>query len=121
MKLQKLYLERLAEKLNNLSPEEKERMESVNEFAHDLLKQYDLEHIKFEFGHNRKYDGICHQDRIELDLFLALNAPREVVRNIILHEIVHALVDPDPYAGHGEKWQDKARELGVTRERKYRK
>jgi predicted SprT family Zn-dependent metalloprotease len=78
-----------------------------------------LEHIKFEFGHNRQYYGICHQDRIELDLFLALNAPREVVRNIILHEIAHALVYP--FRGHGEKWQNKAKELGVTWERKYRK
>jgi predicted SprT family Zn-dependent metalloprotease len=50
---------------------------------------------------------------------LALNAPREVVRNIILHEIAHALVYP--FRGHGEKWQNKAKELGVTWERKYRK
>jgi predicted metal-dependent hydrolase len=119
MKLQKLYLERLAEKLNNLTIAEKERIEGVNEIAVQLLKRYGLEHIKFEFGHNRKYYGICHQDRIELDLFLALNAPREVVRNIILHEIAHALVYP--LRGHGEKWQTKAKELGVTWERKYRK
>jgi len=119
MNLQKFFQERLAEKLNSLTPEEKERMGSVNEIARHLLKQYGLEHMKFEFGHNRKYEGICHQDRIELDLFLALNAPGEVIRNIILHEIAHALVEP--YFGHGGKWQKKARELGVTWERKYRK
>ena len=115
----KLYLEWYTTKLNNLTPVEKERMEGVTETAIQLMKQYGLEHLKFDYCHHPRYTAICHKDRIEFDLHYALNAPLHEIRNVILHEIAHALVGSGH--GHREHWQNKARELGVTWERMYRK
>ena len=118
MRCQRIYSQKLTEKLNNLTTAEKERIDQVYEFAHQLLKQYNLETIKFEFGYGR-FDGIFSGDQIKLHLFVALNSPIKVVRNIILHEIAHAIVGT--IHKHREIWQNKARELGVTWERRYRK
>jgi len=114
----KMLTEKLTEKLRNLTPAEKERIDRVNELAHQMLKQHDLDHMKFEFGYGR-YDGICFRDRISLHLFVALNSPTKIVRNIILHEIAHAIVGIS--YKHREIWQNKALELGVTWERRYHK
>ena len=118
MRRQKIYSQKLTEKLNNLTAAEKERIDQVNELALQLLKQYNLETIKFEFGYGR-FDGIFSGDRISLHLFVALNSHIKVIRNIILHEIAHAIVGT--IHKHREIWQNKARELGVTWERRYRK
>ena len=118
MRCQRIYSQKLTEKLNNLTTAEKERIDQVYEFAHQLLKQYNLETIKFEFGYGR-FDGIFSGDQIKLHLFVALNSPIKVVRNIILHEVAHAIVGI--IHKHREIWQNKALELGVTWERRYRK
>jgi len=114
----KMLTEKLTKKLSNLTLAEKERIDRVNELAHQLLKQYDLDHMKFEFCYGR-YHGICSRDQISLHLFVALNSPIEIVRNIILHEIAHAIVGIS--YKHREIWQNKALELGVTWERRYHK
>lgn len=119
-KLKTIYLERMTAKLSNLTPLEKERMDCVTAVANQLMKQYGLEHLKFDFCHSPGHLGLCHQGTlIEIDLFYILNASDETVRNLILHEIAHALVGPGH--GHREHWQNKARELGVTWERRYHK
>ena len=118
MRRQKIYSQKQTEKLNNLTAAEKERIDQINELVHQLLKQYDLETIKFEFGYGR-FDGIFTGDRISLHLFVALNSPIKVIRNIILHEVAHAIVGI--IHKHREIWQNKARELGVTWERRYHK
>ena len=105
MRRQKIYSQKLTEKLNNLTAAEKERVDQVNELVHQLLKQYDLETIKFEFGYGR-FDGIFTGDQIMLHLFVALNSPIKVIRNIILHEIAHAVVGT--IHKHREIWQNKA-------------
>ena len=115
----KLYLELFTTKLNNLTTAEKERMNSVTEIAIQLMKQYGLEQMKFKFFLHPRYIGICHKDRIEFDLHYALRAPPHDIRNVILHEIAHALVGPGH--GHREHWQNKARELGVTWLKRYHK
>ena len=118
MRSQQIYRQKLTEKLNNLTAAEKVRIDQVNELALQMLKQYNLETIKFEFGYGR-FDGIFSGDRIRLHLFVALNSPIKVIRNIILHEVAHAIVGI--IHKHREIWQNKALELGVTWERRYHK
>lgn len=74
---------------------------------------------KWTFGLNRakRRLGVCHYDRkrIELSRHLVLLNDDEVVREVLLHEIAHALAGRE--AGHGEKWRQIALRIGARPER----
>ena len=71
----------------------------------------------FVFNDNRSSLGLCRYatKTIELSIHFVDNASMFNVRDIILHEIAHALVGWQ--AGHGLKWKQKAIELGGSGER----
>ncbi len=88
--------------------------------ALSLMKQHNLQGWIFRFnGRPFKRFGICYKDRkvIELSSKLVLINEEPRVRNVILHEIGHALAPKG--AGHGPVWRRIAREIGATDNRCY--
>jgi predicted SprT family Zn-dependent metalloprotease len=68
----------------------------------------------FCFNDNRSTLGLCKYvpKVIELSVHFVDGARMYDVRDIILHEIAHALVGWE--AGHGTKWKQKAIQIGGT-------
>jgi hypothetical protein len=56
--------------------------------------------------------GSCRHDRKEIVVGVEQVVSRYELRQSILHEIAHALSGSK--AGHGPRWQKKARELGIS-------
>lgn len=61
--------------------------------------------------------GVCRyrSKTLGLSKWFIEQAPVAEIRNVILHEIAHALVGPGK--GHGPIWKAKAREIGCTGDR----
>ena len=111
---------RFDNKLKSLLPEEKSKLESVERLAASLLYEHNLGHYKFRFGYGWRYKGRCYYNKaIVLELHYVLISEMQEIRNTLLHEIAHALLDPN--VGHRLEWQLKAKELGVTWTKAYRK
>lgn len=85
----------------------------------DLMREHGLTGWRFEFDNSVRRFGCCKHGRRTLTLSRALTYKNEVsiVRNVMLHEIAHALVG----AGHGHDWTWKrtARAIGCTGDRCY--
>jgi len=110
---------RYKHKLNNLSPKQAEKLKTIKLLANELMVLHDVNHLKFGFGYGWKYAGKCSSFKITIQLNYALNYPIEDIRNIILHEIAHAILGVGK--GHRIEWQNKAKELGVIWMQNYRK
>lgn len=81
--------------------------------ALELMSEYGLTSWTFGFDGARRRLGACWLDRKRITLsrhFVSLNA-ESTVRDVILHEIAHALT---PGEGHGPKFKRKALELGCN-------
>jgi hypothetical protein len=113
--------QRFEQKMLNLTKEEAERLKLVEELALELMKFYDVTHFKYNLGFNSNYQGLCNYSNQTITLYyhFVLSSNLDSIRNTILHEIAHVLVGPGH--AHREIWQNKAKELGVTWTRKYRK
>lgn len=88
--------------------------------ALDLMKAHGLEHLSFRYNRRRTTFGIakflCKRPvMIELSEPLVKVNDEATVRDVILHEIAHALAGID--AKHGWQWQIKARSIGCNAER----
>lgn len=80
--------------------------------AQTLMLEHNLSSWSFRFDRAKRRFGMCdytHQV-ISLSRHLTLLNETEKVREVILHEIAHALT---PDAGHGPAWRKKCRELGI--------
>lgn len=68
----------------------------------------------FDFDRATRRAGLCdfRARRITLSRHFAARATEHEVRQVLLHEIAHALAGP--HAGHGARWRALARELGYT-------
>lgn len=108
-----------AKKMKNLTPDEKEKLETVKKLALELLKEHNLSHYNFIFGYGWAYGGRCTDKTIIIQYIHALLDSMEEIKHTILHEIAHAIVGVD--VGHHIEWQNKAKELGVKFYIKYRK
>lgn len=78
-----------------------------------LMGEYGLSHWGFGFDGAKRRLGACWLGRKRITLsrhFVELNEP-ELVRDVILHEIAHALTPGD---GHGAQFKRKAREIGCS-------
>lgn len=91
--------------------------------AEKLAKKLMAEHLtmawKFKFDNAIRRFGCCSWRKWEISLsrhLVKLNSEIEV-KNIILHEIAHALVDIDIH--HGFLWKQKAIEIGCSGDRCY--
>ena len=88
-------------------------LEVARDLAFELMKQHGLEYrYRFEFDNAKRRFGHCsYQPRfITLSKHLVLLNDYETVKNVILHEIAHALVDSGK--GHNWVWREKASEIG---------
>lgn len=85
----------------------------VRSLATELMAAHGLADWEFGFDGAKRRLGACWLQRRRITLsrhFVRLNGP-EIVRDVILHEIAHALTPGD---GHGRLFKRKARELGCS-------
>src|SRR5581483_6001841 len=83
------------------------------ELACRLLVQHGLADWNFCFNHRKIYMGVCRHSRKRIELsrhFVEVNSD-ELIRDVILHEIAHALVGP--MHGHDDVWRQKCLEIGA--------
>ncbi|MBC9944316.1 SprT-like domain-containing protein [Leucobacter sp. cx-328] len=68
----------------------------------------------FDFDRAKRRAGLCNftDRRITVSRYLAEKYELEEVRQILLHEVAHALVGPD--VGHGPQWRSTAASIGYT-------
>ncbi len=95
-------------------------LEEARELALELMKKHGLEYrFRFEFDNAKRRFGHCsyYPRFITLSKHLVLLNDYETVKNVILHEIAHALVGPGK--GHNWVWKKKALEIGCDGERCY--
>ncbi|MGZ0017562.1 SprT-like domain-containing protein [Yeosuana sp. AK3] len=92
----------------------------ARELALELMKQHGLEYrFRFEFDNAKRRFGSCRFNPrfITLSKHLVQLNDYNVVRNVILHEIAHALVGPNN--GHNWVWRQTAIEIGCDGNRCY--
>ena len=91
----------------------------ARELALELMKQHGLEFWHIDFDNAKLRFGICRYKRrtIGLSKHLVQLNDYEVIRNVILHEIAHALVGSGN--GHNWVWRQKAIEIGCDGNRCY--
>lgn len=111
MKDEKRHCAFCLRKLENLTPEEKNKLEEIRLITLNLMKEYNVSYYNFKYGFSKKWAGCVSVDTIFLELIFVLTSDQETIRNTILHEIAHAIVGCRE--GHRIKWQNKAKELGV--------
>ena len=87
-------------------------LESAEDLAFELMSDFGLYYWKFKFDRAKMRFGLCdeHTKTISLSKHLVLINDIEVVENVILHEIAHALVGSKHK--HNSLFQQKARDIG---------
>jgi predicted SprT family Zn-dependent metalloprotease len=95
-------------------------LDACRSLAEELMETHGLRSAGWHFGwdHGRRRFGACHYSTKTLTLshyLVVLNSDEEV-RNVILHEIAHALA---PGHHHDWVWRSKARSIGCTGDRCY--
>lgn len=93
-------------------------------FAIKEFKRLKKEHcpeldVTFSFNNSRTKAGICYEGPLEIQLsnyfIKSPVATEQKIRDILLHELAHAIVGLDEM--HNEKWKAVAREIGCTADR----
>lgn len=91
----------------------------VRKMANEFMAEYNLldKGWQFYFNDNRSRLGVCkeYNKSIELSIWHVNNSPLEEVKNILLHEIAHAIVGCRNM--HNNVWRAKAIEIGCNGER----
>ena len=93
-------------------------LDDVRDLAHDLIAHHlDEREWSFAFDNAKMRAGLCdyRAKRISLSRYLAARYDGEEVRQILLHEIAHALAGSK--AGHGPKWKAVAKGIGYDGKR----
>ena len=85
-----------------------------------LLIQHHLSHWNFKFDAAKRRLGVCrHQSRtIGLSVAYLSLATKNEIKDVILHEIAHALVGKGH--GHDNVWRNKLIEIGGDGQRLYK-
>ncbi len=87
--------------------------------AETLLKQHALDSkgwvFRFDNATSRLGATHFHKKKITVSRHTASVATVEQMRQILLHEIAHALLPPGE--GHGKKWKELSAQLGYTGKR----
>jgi len=91
----------------------------VYQLARKLMNEHGLADWQFQFtSSRRKFATVWFKKRkMTFSRELTLINTEAIVRNVILHEIAHAVAGHD--AGHGPAWKQVARSLGCDGERCY--
>lgn len=94
-------------------------LEEAKKLNLELLIDHHLHQWSFKFDFAKRRFGCCDEytKTVSLSKHLVLINDPEVVKNVILHEIAHALVGNRH--GHNQIWQNKAREIGCIYVNRY--
>lgn len=94
-------------------------LDAVQVLALKLMEAHELEGWSFRWDGALRQAGICDHRNREIRLSARLMAiwPIEDCRDIILHEIAHAIAGSR--AGHGLQWRAVCRKIGARPERNY--
>lgn len=86
--------------------------QETQNMAQQLIKQYCPDY-GFRWHNKKRALGTCQYGpkKIALSLHFVEKATESEVKEVILHEIAHALT---PGAGHGPTWKRTAQKLGAT-------
>jgi predicted SprT family Zn-dependent metalloprotease len=100
--------------------EELRGLGDVRRMAEQLMMEHGVSGWSFSYDNAKRRFGACHYRKqaitLSRDLTEAnINKP-DVIRDVILHEIAHALT---PGAHHGPRWQAMAARIGARPERCY--
>ncbi len=89
------------------------RLFEVADEARELMDRYGLRDWSIDFNSTRRQLGACEwaTKRILISRMHAVQKPPELVTDVILHEIAHALAGPG--AGHGPAWKSIAVRIGA--------
>jgi len=93
------------------------RLRKAESLARALMRAHDLGGWGFRFNNAKKRFGYCDSEQHTLSLsrhYVSLNS-EELVRDVILHEIAHALVGEGN--GHNEQWKKVANSIGASPQR----
>jgi predicted SprT family Zn-dependent metalloprotease len=93
------------------------RRSEVEELAIALMRRHGLAQWEFAFNRRKRALGLCRYTlrRIELSSHFALAHDEPEVRDVILHEIAHALAGHG--AAHGPRWKSICKSIGARPER----
>lgn len=82
--------------------------------AFEMLNEYLDDTWSFSFDRAKRRAGACHysKTRISVSQFFVMKANEAEFRQVMLHEISHALAGP--LANHGPEWKRIARTIGYT-------
>lgn len=89
-----------------------QHLTQIRELARELLQMYGLTDWSFEFDRARTRAGLCNFQlrRISVSRHYSMVSSLDDVRQVLLHEIAHALVGKAQ--GHGRIWRAKASSIG---------
>jgi predicted SprT family Zn-dependent metalloprotease len=90
---------------------------AARRLARTLMTQHGVGHWRLEFDNAVRRFGQCRygSQTISLSRKLVELNPESEVRDVILHEIAHAMVGPRQ--GHGAAWVRQARAIGYSGQR----
>lgn len=99
----------------------------AQQLARTLMDKHGLTHVPFEFDRGKRRLGATHMmyplgnkragivKKITLSAHYVDLLPEDEIRDVILHEIAHALAPSD--AGHDYRWRAMARQVGAKPQR----
>ena len=89
-------------------------IEYVESFARDALVIHGLSGWTVKWDHARRRAGACTAATKTLSFSKVLIPlyPRDVMRDVVLHEVAHAIAGPR--AQHGPKWREIAERIGAS-------
>ncbi len=89
----------------------------IEALARQLMRQHGLAEWDFGFNRRKRALGLCRyvQQRIELSVYFVISHGEVEIRDVILHEIAHALAGHA--AAHGPRWRAICRQIGAKPER----
>src|SRR5271156_2803212 len=92
-------------------------LNEAEQLAHRLLELHGLTDWSFAFNRRKRALGFCRYGirRIELSTHFVGGHEEPHVRDVILHEIAHALAGES--AGHGPRWKATCRQIGASPQR----
>ena len=87
---------------------------SAGALAGELMRQHLGTEWQFRFDHAKRRAGACHYHTREITVsrYFIAQATADEFRQVLLHEIAHALAGPA--TGHGPVWRRTARSIGYT-------
>lgn len=86
----------------------------ARQLAMKLMREHDLTKWSFSFNKNKRRLGVCRYKKksIELSRYFVTANDEDTIKDIILHEIAHALVGTGQ--GHNNVWKQKAVDIGCS-------